>query len=89
MTGTVVGTLIAGVGYSLAMYGGWILYRNTAPEVGMGRVPVMSGKDMPSFFENQQKAIDSRRAGSRTGFGFLTVGSALQLLGTLVSGFSN
>ena len=52
-----------------------------------GQVPVLSGKDAPAFFTNQQKQIESRRIGSRTGFLFLTWGSTLQLVGTLMSGF--
>jgi hypothetical protein len=88
MKGTIVGTIVSAIGYALAIYGGWILYRNAAPEMGIGRIPVISGKDMTAFFESQDSDIHSRRAGSRTGFLLLTVGSALQLIGTLISGFS-
>ena len=89
MNGTTVGTLVAAIGYALAIYGGFVLYRNAAPEVGIGQVPVISGKDAQAFFANQKQEIHSRRIGNRTGFGFLTVGSTLQLIGTLISGLSH
>ena len=41
----------------------------------------------PDFFKKQQGEIQSRRVGNRTGFGCITVGATLQLLGTLISGF--
>jgi len=87
MKGAMIGTLVSAVGYGLAIYGGWVLYRNAAPEVGIGRIPVVSGKDAPDFFKKQQGEIQSRRVGNRTGFGCITVGATLQLLGTLISGF--
>lgn len=84
----VVGTIIAAIGYVLAIYGGWRLYQNAAPDIGIGRIPVISGGESVNFFERQKQEIADRQRGNQFGFGFLTFGSFLQLVGTLISGFA-
>ena len=44
----------------LAIYGGWVRYRNAVPEVGFGQIPTLSGKDDPAFF--RISAMKSRDA---------------------------
>lgn len=89
MKGSTIGTLTSAIGYLLAISGGWILYRNAAPEVGAGRIPIIEGGNMAKFFEEQDQQIEGRRWGNKVGFALLTLGSCLQLVGTLMSGLSN
>ena len=85
MKGAMVGTIISAVGYLLAIYGGWLLYRNSAPDRAFGTIPVTN--DIVAFQEQQEQDVDNRRKANRRGFGLLTVGAFLQLVGTLVVGF--
>jgi hypothetical protein len=71
----------------LAIYGGWKLYRNAAPERLHGTVPVTD--DIVAYQQKNKAEIEARRAGNRVGFGFLTIGSCLQLIGTVIAGFTS
>jgi hypothetical protein len=62
-----------------ATYGGWMLYRNAAPDRPFGTVPQ----------EQQAQDINARGRRNRFGFALLTVGAFFQLLGTLIAGFSH
>lgn len=88
MTLAKIGTVIAVVGYALSIYGGWLLYKNAAPEHGHGTVPVLSGSKVREYFANQEVQVKKRRLGNDVGFALLTGGSALQMVGTAISGFA-
>lgn len=49
----------------------------------------MSGAEAREFIANQPQEIKAREDESRVGFLMLTIGSALQLVGTLIAGFLN
>ena len=83
------GTIISAIGYLLAIYGGWVLYRNAAPDLPYGTVPVFSSKDeMEAFQQQQGQEMEDRARANPRGFLLLTFGAVLQLVGTLISGFS-
>jgi hypothetical protein len=80
----IAGMIISTVGYLLAIYGGWLLYANTAPDHGWGTIPITN--DLIDFQQQEQDDVDQRSVASRRGFAFLTLGASLQLAGTLISG---
>ena len=95
MTLARAGVLVSAVGYVLAISGGYVLFVNTPPDVEPGTIPDMTGYGATpdECFKNyeaaQAEASASRTKKSRWGFLLLTVGSTLQLVGTLVAGFLN
>jgi hypothetical protein len=89
MTGVQVGATVAAFGYALAIWGGVLLYRNTAPDRGHGlRAPRIPGGEATEWYANDDKGIAGRLKGNKLGFLLLTAGSTLQLIGTLISGYS-
>ncbi len=82
---TSVGAAIAIVGYGLAIYGSWHLYKSVAPERPQGQQYV--GSKYRDHRAAEEKAIEARKGGGYTGFKFLMWGSVLQLVGAWVSGF--
>jgi len=85
MTGTTLGIIVSGVGYTLAICGGWKLFQNTAPDRPFGMIPRTN--NIHAFQQQQEEEVEQRRLGNRRGFALLTVGALLQLVGTLLSGF--
>ncbi len=73
-----LGTLLTVAGCSFAILGGCLLFQSAASDTG--EEPDM-GKHVPEFFRNRRQAL------SKFGFGFLTLGSTLQMMGALISGF--
>ena len=89
-----IGTTVSVLGYVLAISGGCILFMNTAPDVPAGQIPTYDGGDHPveafnAHTDRQNAGVKSRRRANRLGFALLTGGSSFQLVGTLISGFSN
>jgi hypothetical protein len=82
----VIGTLLSAIGSAITIYAAWVLYQNATPDYGHGTIPVLSEPD--EFFPRQQREMENRRNANRRGFGFLIVGSVLQLIGTLVAGLA-
>jgi hypothetical protein len=89
----IAATIISALGYVLAIWGGSILYSNTAPEQLEGTIPKIDAsgdepdKAFERFFAKQEAEIESREKGSRRGFLLLTIGSVLQLVGTVLGAF--
>lgn len=79
------------LGSLLMIAGGWILYRNTPPDLGeLGGmvVPLEFRQMLDGFKENsggEVANINYRKRLSQRGFLLIVVGSALQLSGTIVS----
>lgn len=87
MKGAALGPIISAAGYLLAIYGGWVLYRNAAPDNPYGTVPRGTREEVMEFQRQQEKDIEDRAKANPRGFLCLTVGAILQLAGTLVAGF--
>jgi hypothetical protein len=86
--GTAIGTIVSAVGYLLAIYGGWVLFRNATPDHAYGTIPVHNGADeMQEFQARQRTEMDARARANPRGFLLLTIGACLQLVGTIISGF--
>ena len=84
-----IGTVVSVIGYGLAIWGGWVLYRNAAPDA-FGLIPRSNpGEDAATVFARLEEERAQRASNNAFGFAMLTVGSALQLIGTALSGFSN
>jgi hypothetical protein len=64
-----------------------MLYRNATPDYGHGTIPRFTDEEAQSFFQDQERAIEDRQKANQRGFGFVLVGSVLQLIGTLIAGF--
>jgi hypothetical protein len=89
MTQVKIGTAVSVIGYGLAIWGGWVLYRNAAPDA-FGLIPVSRpGEDAPTMFARQEQERAQRASRNAFGFAMLTVGSSFQLIGTALAGFSN
>jgi hypothetical protein len=84
----VTATLMSAIGSSLTIYAAWVLYQNATPDYGHGTVPVLEDGEAEEFFPQQRREIENRRDASRKGFGILLIGSVLQMVGTLLAGFS-
>jgi len=71
------------IGYSVAVLGSVLLFLGTPQDVGLGKMPRVSGAKAGKFFDEQERAIARRNSQTRVGFAFLLVGMALQLAGFL------
>lgn len=84
---TKIGTAIAVIGYGLAIAGGWMLYKNAVPDT-YGQIPATrEGEDSTTMWARVNGEKAQRACNTKIGFGLLTLGSFLQLVGTAVAGF--
>lgn len=87
MKPTVLGAGIAIFGYVVAIYGGWLLYQNAAPD-SFGTIPVKrAGESGPDFHARLAREKAERARGNKWGAGLAIIGSTLQLLGTAIAAF--
>src|SRR4051794_29490896 len=78
MRSTLVGTLISACGYLLAIYGGWVLYQNAAPDHAYSTLFRGTGEEAIAFQQRQADDIKRRAVANPQGFLCLTVGAILQ-----------
>jgi hypothetical protein len=86
MKATVLGTMISAVGYFLAIYGGWLLYRYAVPDRPYSTIFRGTAEEHQAFQKQQVQDMADREKYTPRGFILLTIGAGLQLAGTLVSG---
>ena len=74
MDAATLGTTIATVGYALAIWGGWKLYRHSTPDRSMGTIPRTN--DIVGFQQDEQHRVRERQRRTRSGFLPITIGAA-------------
>jgi hypothetical protein len=77
--GRMLGTLVSVCGHSLAIFGGCLLFQHTFAN-GTNQTTGSGRTDLPPLLQNRRVFL------SRFGYGFLTAGFTLQMVGTLTSG---
>jgi hypothetical protein len=81
-----VGTVVSAIGYLLAIYGGWLLYRYAVPDYPYSTIFQGTAEGARAFHARQTQQIADSKKYTPVGFALLTGGAVLQLIGTLVSG---